>query len=109
MSFTGESEYYRNMRLAGIKRFDDAMHKADFEKRFRPLIENGLTEDEFMRGNDYVQEGDSLSEFRDLKEEMERERQMDEAFLRGFNSVKGPYQRYNPAAEVQEETAGGTD
>jgi len=104
--FTGESEYYKRMRLAAEKRFDEAKHKADFEKRFRPLIEGGLTEKEFIKGDDRAY-GDSIEDFRELKEEMERERELDEAFLRGFQSVKGPYQRYEQV--VKEDTAGGTD
>lgn len=98
---TGESEYYKRMRLAGEKRFDKEMHRRDFAKRFRPLLENGMSENEFLRGNDWVREGDTLSDFRELKAEMEREQAMDEAFLRGFNSVKGPYQRYE---KVEPET-----
>ena len=105
---TGESEYFKQMRLAGVKRFDAEMHKRDFEKRFRPLIENGMSEAEFLRGNDWVQEGDTLEDFRSLKEEMEREQAMDEAFLRGFNSVKGPYPRHEQIVK-EEDTAGGTD
>lgn len=103
--FTNESEYCKQMRLAGVKRFDAEMHKRDFEKRYRPLIENGMSEDEFVKGERKF--GDTLEDFQELKAEMEEERAMDEAFLRGFQSVRGPYQRYEQV--VKEETAGDVD
>ena len=103
--YCGEGEYYRNMRLAGERRFDAEMHKRDFEKRYRPKIEGGMSEDEFIKSDRAF--GDTLEDFQTLKAEMEEERAMDEAFLRGFASVRGPYQRYESV--VKEDTAGGTD
>lgn len=94
--FVGESEYYRNMRLASERRFDEEQRKRAFEKKYRPLIENGLSESEFINTSKI---GEGLDDFRELKAEMEEERAMDEAFLRGFQSVKGPYQRYEHTQE----------
>lgn len=75
-------KYLKLRQQEEIKRFDDEMAWRNFKDKFKPQIENGLSESQFRASHRYTQ--DDIKYFQRLEREVEMEQANHEAFLRGF-------------------------
>lgn len=78
------SNYVQKLKQDSINQFDKEMELRRFREKFKPQIENGLTLAEFKRKYDLSD--NDIENFNIVEQEVQRETELGEAFLAGFQS-----------------------
>ena len=80
---------YKEERDKELAKLNERLADEEFSKRFKPMIENGYTKDDFQ--NDYTVTAKDLERFDTLLETVRAEEAEGQLFLQGFESVPSPF------------------
>ena len=77
---------YKEEQARSLQEIENDMQNKAFTERFKPMIENGLTREDFI--SQYAVNEADLQRFDSCLETVQREAKEAELFMQGFNSVK---------------------